>query len=395
MYSNGGNTFKGEKETIYVVNSSDTDSRIIKTQGSQFKAYSAANGWTNLGNGFAPMNLFGKYKHEGVSSPNTDYYEEGLLSPATSEDSSFVTPSNKGKFGSNSGGLKKDSDGNLFYIKHESSERSKSEVFATNIYKEAGINVPDVELINYNGTLATKSKWLDNPITHTAFSDSPPEQLLNSPDVKDGFFVDVLLGNYDVAGANYDNLVESNGRIYRVDNGGTFQHRAKSTELKQNYHDWDGDYVEELSSMMDTQYNSGKIFSTMTDDDIKRASDNLLKLTNSKIEAITENSGFSDMDGVTLKKRRDNIIKWLVDNKSDVIKHSSVKSVQDEYNILKGEILKEDSVKKEIPDIFVGDNAGRHTEKTPEQQKAIDEHNERMSKLYEDEWERVLAGEDS
>ena len=42
-------------------------------------------------------------------------------------------------------------------------------MFATNIYKEAGINVPDVELINYNGTLATKSKWLDNPITHTAF----------------------------------------------------------------------------------------------------------------------------------------------------------------------------------------------------------------------------------
>ena len=167
-----------------------------------------------------------------------------------------------------------------------------------------------------------------------------------------------------------------------------------SKELKPNYQNWSGKYIDELSSMMDTQYNSGKIFSTMTDDDIKRAANNLFKLTNSKIEGITEDSGFSDFDGATLKKRRDSIINWLVDNKGDIINHSSVKSVNDEYNILKSEILKEDSAQKEISDIFIGNNSGRHTEKTPEQQKEINKHNERMSELYEKEWERVFADDD-
>tara|TARA_R110002020_G_scaffold5979_1_gene24744 strand:- start:9196 stop:12225 length:3030 start_codon:yes stop_codon:yes gene_type:complete len=394
MYPNGGNTHAGEKETIYVVNTPETDARVINTSSNQYSASSESGGWADFGNGFAPLNLFGTYKDKGVTAPNTDYYYSLRLQPATSEDSPFISPSNKGQLGSNSGGLKKDSKGNLFYVKHENSERNKSEVFATNIYKEAGINVPDVELINYNGTLATKSKWLDNPITHTAFSNSPPEQLLNSPDVKDGFFVDALLANYDVAGASYDNFVESNGKIYRVDSGGTFQHRAMSKELKPNYQNWSGKYIDELSSMMDTQYNSGKIFSTMTDDDIKRAANNLFKLTNSKIEGITEDSGFSDFDGATLKKRRDSIINWLVDNKGDIINHSSVKSVNDEYNILKSEILKEDSAQKEISDIFIGNNSGRHTEKTPEQQKEINKHNERMSELYEKEWERVFADDD-
>ena len=65
-----------------------------------------------------------------------------------------------------------------------------------------------------------------------------------------------------------------------------------------------------------------------------------------------------------------------------------------EYNILKSEILKQDSDQKKIPDVFIGDNEGRHTKKTPEEQKATDEHNERLSRIYEKEWERVFADDD-
>ena len=71
----------------------------------------------------------------------------------------------------------------------------------------------------------------------------------------------------------------------------------------------------------------------MTDADIGRAANNLFKLTNSVIEELTEDSGFSDIDAITLKKRRNSLISWLVDNKK--IKHSSVESVNNEYNILK------------------------------------------------------------
>ena len=390
--------FNTEYETVYIPKASEADTRVIyhdsdHKYSNHWKADSEADGWTFHGSGFAPKNLFKTAKDMGVTNWDTDYYDEGILTPATSEDSPFVTLSNEGQLGSNSGRLTKDENDKLFYIKTENSARNKSEVFATNLYKEAGIPVPNMELINYNGSFASKSEWLPNPITHTAYSNSPPEQLLNSPDVKDGFFVDVLLGNYDVAGANYDNIVESNGRMYRVDNGGTFQHRAKSKELKQNYNTWEGDYVEELSSMMDTQYNSGKIFSTMTDDDIKRAANNLFKLTNSKIKSIAKSSGFSTIEFLTLASRRESIFKWLVDNKSDVINHSSVDSIKDEYNILKSEILKEDSVEREIPDIFVGDT-GRQAKQTPEEQKATAEHNERLSRIYEKEWERVFADDD-
>ena len=52
-------------------------------------------------------------------------------------------------------------------------------------------------------------------------------------------------------------------------------------------------------------------------------------------------------------------------------------------------IIKQSPDQKQIPELFFGDNSGRHTEKPPEEQKEIDEHNERMSKLYEDEWKRL------
>ncbi len=66
---------------------------------------------------------------------------------------------------------------------------------------------------------------------------------------------------------------------------------------------------------------------------------------------------------------------------------------EDKDNILKSEILKEDSIEREIPDIFVGDT-GRQAKQTPEEQKATDEHNKRLSRIYEKEWERVFADDD-
>ena len=362
MYPKGSTGTQNERETIYVTERT-ADSRIIHhgTSGSPiFSASGKDNGWVNWGNGWTPKNLFGKYTDNGVVNSDLDYgtssLEEGGLINATAED---VGATNVGQLGSNKGGTKKDKDGNIFYVKsYGVPDKAKKEVFANNLFKQAGINVPNMELINYNGGLATKSDWLKGHKKHNKLkTGEPPKKFTNNSDIYDGFFVDCLLANYDVAGQDFDNFVEGKDKkIYRIDHGGTFQHRAMSTSEKENWYSWGAGHIPELDTMLDTTNNAGKVFQGMSDKDIKKSAQNLFKLTDSNIKQLATKSGVNEDVAHHLIRRRDSIIDWLVENYPQQIGHSSKESLQNEYNILKSVLFKaDDEVEEQGPDFWVTD----------------------------------------
>ena len=88
------------------------------------------------------------------------------------------------------GGLYRDPDGTEWFIKEApSEEHARNEVLASKLYREAGVDVPDVELITMSdGSLGVMSKKV--PIQKLN-PDNPP------PGTKEGFAADSWLANWD------------------------------------------------------------------------------------------------------------------------------------------------------------------------------------------------------
>ena len=218
----------------------------------------------------------------------------------------------------------------------------------------------------------------------------PPKKLANHPDVHAGFFVDCLLANYDVAGQNFDNFVQgSDKKIYRIDHGGTFQHRAMSKQEKKNWYSWGKGHIPELDTMLDTKNNAGKVFQSMGDSDIKSSAQNLFKLTDSNIKDLATKSGISKDVAHHLIRRRDSIIDWLIENKADIIGHSSRESLQNEYNILKSDILKaEEDIEEKAPEFWIADKElNDENQPTPESLKEKESYAEKLKKLSKYEFD--------
>jgi len=120
-----------------------------------------------------------------------------------------------GKKGSQDGGLFKDKQLNTYhYLKWTSTNRARNEALATALYAQAGVPVPNVTTVMWKKDLITKSDWLDGAKPMSAAA------MAKSPQVRRHFVVDAWLANWDVAGNDWDNIVDVNGVAYRVDMGG-------------------------------------------------------------------------------------------------------------------------------------------------------------------------------
>jgi hypothetical protein len=79
--------------------------------------------------------------------------------------------------------------------------------------------------------------------------------------------LDALVGNWDVAGASLDNiLVDKDGKLWRIDNGGSLSWRAMGSQKKGD--EWNG-YITDLWTMRDSSIggaaaHSGPIFNKMS-----------------------------------------------------------------------------------------------------------------------------------
>ena len=187
--------------------------------------------------------------------------------------------------GSTGAQLVEDAKGNQYVMKkgtNTSSDHVRTEYLTNQLYDLLGQRVPDFELYEENGEAVMLSKFIP-------MAKAPSAK--NYDDMAKGFVVDALLANWDVY-QNDNCLVDSAGRIVRVDNGGALNYRAQGS--KKTF----GDSVDDFSSMQ--KYNPSVVANLSTQDYINQI-DEVLKKKDDVINFLDESdyTGMSD----TFKKR--------------------------------------------------------------------------------------------
>ena len=219
-----------------------------------------------------------------------------------------------GPKGSNQGGLFKDQQtGALHYVKWSGSDlRPRVEVLAGDLYALAGVPVPGVRVIDYQGQTAVMSDWIDG---------AKPMSIVDMkehPDVRENFIVDAWLANWDVIGLGADNIVLGpDGKAYRIDAGGSLLFRAQGKPK------WFPPFVEEHKTLLDKgkNPNSAQVFQGLTKGELLAGAGKVASVTDSQIDAAVDaldllktSKDFGDSDDIpmllkwSLKKRRDYLV---------------------------------------------------------------------------------------
>lgn len=204
-------------------------------------------------------------------------------------------------------------DGTEWYVKWpkegQGLERLQEELAANRLYRRAGIKVPELELVKTaDGRLGVASKIQPGKVA-TA-NDSL--KLAKAGDVKEGFVFDAWLGNWDVAGASFDNLlVDELGKVYRIDVGGSLRYRAQG-KLKSGW----GEAVTELDTLRDSSVNpnTAKLFSQLSEAEIVEQvkylqsvmSDDVLMSVLDSVPNLPDKTALFN----TLRDRREWLLKW-------------------------------------------------------------------------------------
>ncbi len=188
--------------------------------------------------------------------------------------------------GSNEGGWFEDRNGERFYIKFYPEEaRARIESMANQIYRTLGIPVPETRVQEVGGRMALVSSEIKDVRLMGAL------EMSKKSDVLSGFVADAFLGNRDVTGTAYDNILMSpDGHCWRVDNGGSMIYRARGEKK-----DYPANDVAELDSMRNPSYSAGRVFAEITEVEMKRQARVLVdKITDGRIRQILDASGISD-----------------------------------------------------------------------------------------------------
>ncbi len=210
-----------------------------------------------------------------------------------------------GQRGSNLGGTYVDeATGTEWYVKFPASEdMARNEVLAAKLYEAAGIDVPDLRLIQLEGQPAIASRIVDGLAKGT------PDALAKGGAL-DGFAVDAWLANWDVAGATFDNLLLRGSQAFRVDTGGALRYRAQGGLKGQAF----GDQVTEIQSLRNagSAPQASKVFGKMADADIERSVARVLAIDDSTIDRLVAELGPRDPAdrsalAARLKARRDDL----------------------------------------------------------------------------------------
>lgn len=189
--------------------------------------------------------------------------------------------------GSTGAVLMEDLHGRQFVVKRgKSPEHIQEEATADALYTALGVPVPPSKLLPGNVKIADflTGKTLGEYLK-TAKSAEAANVLHK---LREGFVIDALLGNWDVAGAGLDNvLIDKDGTPWRIDNGGSLRYRAQGA--KKTAAEW-GDVVSELDTLRDPNRNpqTARIFGGITDDEIRRQISALLDKRETVLSAAPE-----------------------------------------------------------------------------------------------------------
>lgn len=153
--------------------------------------------------------------------------------------------------------LAKDNSGKMFVVKRlgdssDGAARLSEEAYADSAYRAAGLNVPQVHIYQTPGGVVKVSEYVEGQTLSALKSGDPAKYKKAVKQVQKGLAADALMGNWDVIGTGYDNiLVDKAGKVWRIDNGGSMRYRA--TGSAKTPEQWNANPTE-LWSLRDAQY---------------------------------------------------------------------------------------------------------------------------------------------
>lgn len=161
--------------------------------------------------------------------------------------------------GSTGAKLMEDVNGNRYVVKEAgtgtlTTAHVEAEYLTNQLYDALGMRVPDYELYHKDdGSAVLVSKFLPG---------ARPVGSQDWAELSKGIIADVLLANWDVYQNDDNCLVDAGGRLFRVDNGGSLDFRARGTQDSSKFTD---DVVQTFKGM---KQRASKIFSQVDEMDL-------------------------------------------------------------------------------------------------------------------------------
>lgn len=170
------------------------------------------------------------------------------------------------------------SSGNLYYMKTANGQQNITEHISSQLYRAAGIDTPEMNLIQgpgFKSSVSSDNCWIKSKAITGL---KPLEQ--NPEAAYEGFAVDAWLANWDAVCSV--NTLLKNGNAVRVDFGGTLNFRARGAKKQFS------NEVPELSTLLDPKINpkSANVFKNMTRKDLLSSLERVQSVTDSDIQKI-------------------------------------------------------------------------------------------------------------
>ena len=185
--------------------------------------------------------------------------------PATSDGLKLV----RALGGSTGAELVEDGAGNRFVRKRgASADHLREEALADGAYRDLGAAVPESRVYDTPSGPVKLARYVDGETLGDLLKRDPKAAEAAMARLREHFAADALLGNWDVVGMNYDNvLVAPDGTPYRIDNGGSLRFRAQGA--RKTAAQWD-DYPTELWTLRDAKANpqTAKAFAALSAEEI-------------------------------------------------------------------------------------------------------------------------------
>lgn len=134
----------------------------------------------------------------------------------------------KGLGGSTGATLVQDGSGNLYVRKSgDSAGHLLDESAADTAYQALGVDVAPHKVYQTPGGPVKLSKFVEGQTLNTVENNNPAAYAKAVKTLQKDFVSDAWLDNWDVIGLGKDNvLIGTNGKVYRIDNGGSLRYRA-------------------------------------------------------------------------------------------------------------------------------------------------------------------------
>ena len=187
-----------------------------------------------------------------------------------------------------------------------------TEFLADEIYRRAGVAVPETKIVQLEGRIGKASRWLDEPADASSANVVDIAPVAEVTTREGGFVVDAWLGNWDIA-LDPANIIGVDGASYRIDNGNALDIRAQGGKKSEQL--WSdtvaeleaGQGVNNLGLGMRHMYPglAAPDFAQQVDRLTDRFSDSVI---DEMVDSVRRNADDRDSLKQTLKARRDYIV---------------------------------------------------------------------------------------